>query len=61
MQRIHDKGRRPVVLQAWNKCSVLKRIRVYYMYISLQFSSVVCNYGLFQLIFRARSFGINLE
>ena len=34
-------------LQARAKCFVLQRIRVHY--ISLQFNSVVCNYGLFQL------------
>jgi len=41
-------GRHVVVLQAQTKCFVLKRIRVHY--ISLQFNSVVCNHGLFQLI-----------
>jgi len=35
----------PVVLQERTKCFVLQRIRVYY--ISLQFNSAVCNYGLF--------------
>ena len=38
-------GQYPVVLQARTKCFVLQRIRFYY--ISLQFNSVVCNYGLF--------------
>jgi len=38
-------GQYPVVLQARTKCFVLQRIRVFY--ISLQFNSVVCNYGLF--------------
>ena len=45
---ILENGRHPVVLQARAKCFVLQRIRVYY--ISLEFNSVVCNYGLFQLI-----------
>ena len=43
-------GRHSVVLRARAKCFVL-RIRVYY--ISLQFNSVVCNYGIFQLILNA--------
>ena len=41
-------GGHPVVLQTRDKWFVLQRIRVYY--ISLQFNSLVCNYGLFQLI-----------
>ena len=41
-------GQYPVVLQARTKCFVLQRIRVYY--ISLQFNSVVCNYGLFHAL-----------
>ena len=40
-------GRHPVALQAWAKCFVL-RIKVYY--ISVQLNSVVCNYGLSELI-----------
>ena len=40
-------GRHAVALQARVKCFVL-RIRVYY--VSVQFNSVVCNYGLFELI-----------
>ena len=41
-------GRHSVVLQVQAKCFVLQHTRVYC--ISLQFNSVVCNYGLFQLI-----------
>ena len=45
MTLVRTAGQYPVVLQARTKCFVLKRIRVYY--ISLQFNSAVCSYGLF--------------